>query len=256
MSPNPLQVMKYDGVTVEVYANKQEMGEAAAFRAAAACAEIMRNQAHANLVFSTGASQFMFIAALRAAGIDWRRVYCFHLDEYVDISPQHPASFRLWLRQRVETPLQPAVFHYIEGDAPDAGAECRRYARLLADNPIDLGLVGVGENGHIAFNNPPADFTAADWVHVVELDMACRRQQVGEGWFASVDEVPARAVSLSVPAIMAFQRIISVIPDQRKAKAVHTALTGPISPHCPASILRIHPNATMFLDAGSASLLD
>ncbi|HHW09038.1 MAG TPA: glucosamine-6-phosphate deaminase [Firmicutes bacterium] len=253
----PIKIARYDQLTVKVYATKEEMGQAAAQEAAAAFRTMLSQKGQpVNMVFSTGASQFAFVAALKEAGIDWQKVHAYHLDEYVGISSDHPASFRLWLRQRVDQPLQPAAFNYIEGDAADTDAECRRYEALLKANPIDIGYVGIGENGHIAFNDPPADFNDSRWVKVVELDMVCRRQQVGEGWFATIDDVPKYAISQTVPAIMSFRKIISVVPEARKAEAVRRTLTGPISPTCPASILRTHPDALLMLDADSAALID
>lgn len=252
---DPVEVRKYDRLKVEIYINKEEMGLAAALRAAAISAGVLQDKSHVNMVFSTGASQFAFVAALQQVGIDWQRVHAYHLDEYVGIAPGHPASFRLWLQQRVVAQLHPASFSFLAGDAPDAEAECRRYADLLRQNPTDLGFIGIGENGHIAFNDPPADFSDPLWVRTVELDQACRRQQVGEGWFPTVDDVPTHALSMTVPAIMACRSIISVVPDQRKAAAVRQTLLGPVDPACPASILRTHSDATLFLDAASAALL-
>ncbi|NLA59147.1 MAG: glucosamine-6-phosphate deaminase, partial [Firmicutes bacterium] len=208
------------------------------------------------LVFSTGASQFTFVDGLKEQEIDWNRIIGFHLDEYEGSSETHPASFRLWLRTRIVEPFKPAAFYFIEGDAPDPEAECQRYAKILEENPIDLGFIGIGENGHIAFNDPPvADFDDPLKVKIVELDEMCRRQQVGEGWFPTVDDVPKRALTLTVPAIMECKQIFSIVPDARKATAVQQALEGPISTACPASILRTHPNATLFLDRDSASKL-
>ena len=254
--PVPILEKTYQNLKARIYENKQDLGRAAAELAAQRVKEILAAKERANLLFSTGASQFEFVAALRDVGIDWSRVVGFHLDEYKGMRDDHPASFRLWLRQRVEGPLKPSAFHYIEGDAPDVEAEVRRYAALIEANPIDLAFVGIGENGHIAFNDPPvADFNDPKLVKVVELDEACRRQQLGEGWFPTLDDVPREAISLTVPAIMRSKRIISVVPDERKAEAVRRALEGPIETACPASILRTHPDVTLFLDKASASKL-
>jgi glucosamine-6-phosphate deaminase len=256
LPPQPLSVRKYDSLKVQIYKNKEELGQAAAAEAAAAIGAAVTARQQANLVFSTGASQFTFVAALKEQAIDWKSVQAFHLDEYVDMKEDHPASFRLWLQTRINKPFQPKVFHFVEGDAPDTEAECDRYAQLLRENPLDIGFIGIGENGHVAFNDPPvADFNDPKWVKTVKLDEACRRQQVGEGWFATIDDVPTHAITLTVPAIMACKRIISVVPDARKAEAVKSALLGPIATSCPSSILRTHPQATLFLDADSASLL-
>lgn len=256
MTPQPLSVRTYGNLRVEIYANKEDLGQAAAARAATGIAEAVSARGRANLVFSTGASQFSFVAALRHESIDWPRVHAFHLDEYVGMKADHPASFRLWLQTRINEPFGPGEFYFIEGDAPQTEAECRRYASLLRDNPCDIGFIGIGENGHVAFNDPPvADFEDPKWVKVVELDEACRRQQVGEGWFATIDDVPKYAITQTVPAIMACRTIISVVPENRKAEAVKRAMEGPISTACPASILRRHPRATLFLDQGSAAQL-
>lgn len=258
MTIEPVKEKQYDKLRVKIYNNKNDLGRAAAEAAAQAIQAVQQSRRRVNLLFSTGASQFEFVAALREQpDIDWDKVYAFHLDEYKDMPADHPASFRLWLRTRIEEPCRPAVFHYIEGDAEDIEAECERYARLIKDNPIDIGFIGIGENGHIAFNDPPvADFNDPKLVKVVQLDEACRRQQLREGWFPTLDDVPKEAISLTVPAIMRCKEIISVVPDLRKATAVKNALEGPISTDCPASILRTHPNATVFLDTNSASKLN
>lgn len=256
MPPQPLSVRKYDSLEVRIYKNKEELGLAAAVEAAAAISTAIDEKQQANLVFSTGASQFTFVAGLKEQAIDWKSVQAFHLDEYVGMKEDHPASFRLWLQTRINNPFQPKAFHFVEGDAPDTEAECDRYAQLLRENPLDIGFIGIGENGHVAFNDPPvADFNDPKWVKIVELDEACRRQQVGEGWFATMDDVPTHAITLTVPAIMACKQIISVVPDARKAEAVRNALLGPIATSCPSSILRTHPQAILFLDTDSASLL-
>lgn len=253
----PVRVLEVDKIRVEVYESKEALGKAAAKAAALAIAEILQKKDKANLSFATGASQFEFMAGLREQEIDWSRVVGLHLDEYLGISKDHPASFRRWLQERVIKPFQPSAFHFIEGDADDTDAEIARYVRILEEHSIDLGFVGIGENGHIAFNDPPvADFNDPHKVKVVELDEACRRQQLGEGWFPTFEDVPTHAITLTVPAIMEFKQIISVVPDKRKAEAVRAALTGPIETACPASILRTHPNLVMYLDTESASLLE
>lgn len=256
MPIRPWQELFYERLQVKIYESEGDLGRAAADLTSQITKAMLSNQETVRVMFSTGASQFSFVDGLKVQSMDWRRITAFHLDEYEGIDVTHPASFRLWLKTRIEEPFKPGAFYYIEGDAPDAEAECQRYARLLEENPIDLGFIGIGENGHIAFNDPPvADFTDPVKVKVVELDEMCRRQQVGEGWFPTIDDVPRRALSLTVPAIMECTQIISVVPDGRKANAVQQALEGPISTTCPASILRTHPNATLFLDKNSASKL-
>ncbi len=257
MTIRPWKQLKYGELEVKVFENDVDLGRAAAAAAAQAIAATLSNKSPVNLVFSTGASQFEFVAGLKEQSIDWSKIAAFHLDEYENIAADHPASFRLWLKTRIEDPFEPGAFYYIEGDAPDAEAECRRYAQLIKENPIDLGFIGIGENGHVAFNDPPvADFDDPLMVKIVELDEACRRQQVGEGWFPSIDDMPQRALTLTVPAVMACHQIISVVPDARKAEAVKKALEGPISTDCPASILRTHPRAILYLDRDSASKLE
>jgi glucosamine-6-phosphate deaminase len=188
--------------------------------------------------------------------VDWARTTFFHLDEYVGLPEDHPASFRKYLRERVQRPLTPGRFVFVDGTAADPQAECLRLEGLLREAPIDLACVGIGENGHLAFNDPPADFDTPRAYLVVDLDDACRRQQVGEGWFASIDDVPRRAISMSIPQILAAREILCVVPDARKAAAVHACVDGPVSPMHPASALQRHPKTTMYLDRESASQLE
>ena len=178
------------------------------------------------------------------------------MDEYVGMSADHPASFRRYLRERVDERVHPKVFHYIDGDGPDPEAECRRYAALLAEHPLDLVCLGIGENGHLAFNDPPvADFDDPVDVKVVALDHACRRQQVGEGHFVSLADVPTHAITVTIPALLRAGAVLAIVPEKRKAGPVADALTGPISTACPASVLRGAPQARLYLDRESASLL-
>ena len=180
----------------------------------------------------------------------------FHLDEYVGLPETHRASFRGYLRERLIERVHPGTVYLIEGDAPDPQAECRRLNALIGEHEIDVSFVGIGENGHLAFNDPPADFEVTDPYIVVDLDEACRRQQLGEGWFASLDEVPRQAISMSIRQIMDSRAIICTVPDRRKAQAVHDCFTGEVTPLHPSSILRQHERAFLFLDAEAASLLD
>jgi glucosamine-6-phosphate deaminase len=179
----------------------------------------------------------------------------FHLDEYVGLPDTHPASFRRYLRERILQRVHPRAFHFLAGDAPDVAAECRRVGALLARAPIDVAFVGIGENGHLAFNDPPADFETEEPYLVVELDEACRRQQLGEGWFAGLDDVPRRAISMSVRQILKAREILCVVPDARKAQAVQECLEGEVSPLHPSSILQTHAATTVYLDRDSASFL-
>jgi glucosamine-6-phosphate deaminase len=241
---------------IRVFDTKQELGRAAAERAKAAIGEAIARSGEARVIAATGASQFEFLDALTAApGIDWGRVEMFHLDEYVGLPDTHPASFRRYLRERIVQRVHPRAFHYLAGDAEDPAAECRRVGALLARAPVDVAFVGIGENGHLAFNDPPADFETEEPYLVVDLDEACRRQQLGEGWFPGLADVPRRAISMSIRQILKAREILCVVPDARKAKAVNECLEGEVSPLHPSSILRTHPKTTVYLDRDSASLL-
>ena len=243
-------------MNVVVSKSTGEMAKRAAACAAEAVRAAVAERGEARIIVATGASQFDFLRELTAApGIDWSRVTGFHLDEYVGLSAAHGASFRNYLRQRfvgaVPVPLK--RFNEVDGEAPDLAAECRRLKALLDEGPVDVACVGIGENGHLAFNDPPADFDARDAFLVVSLDEACRRQQVGEGWFASLADVPKQALSMSIPQIMKSRRIVCTVPDARKAAAVKGAVMGAVSNSCPSSILQRHPDCTLFLDPASAS---
>lgn len=241
---------------VEVFNSKSELGAAAARDAAEIIRAAIAGRGEARVVAATGVSQFEFLDALVGeAGIDWGRVVLFHLDEYVGLPESHPASFRKYLKERLAVRVRPGAFHFIDGEAPDPRAECRRLGDLISHREVDVAFVGVGENGHLAFNDPPADFETDEPYLVVELDEACRRQQVGEGWFASPDEVPRRAISMSIKQILKSRRVICVVPDARKALAVRDCLESEVSPLRPASALRRHEGATVYLDRESASLL-
>ncbi|MET0744892.1 MAG: glucosamine-6-phosphate deaminase [Microvirga sp.] len=236
---------------------KTALGEAAAAMGAQAIRDAMAAKGQANITIATGASQFEVLDALvRQPGIDWSKVTGFHLDEYIGMPDTHPASFRRYLRERFTTKL-PTLgrFHFIEGDAPDLEAEVARIGDLITANPIDVTFAGIGENGHLAFNDPPADFDVDRPYIVVELDEACRRQQFGEGWFLTLDDVPRVAISMSVHQIMASRLVILSVPDERKADAVRRALEGSVSPLCPASILQRHPACHVYLDGESAGRL-
>jgi glucosamine-6-phosphate deaminase len=239
-----------------VLESKPELAAAAAARAAIALKSAIAEKGEARAIAATGASQFEFLDALCATpGIDWSRVVFFHLDEYVGLPDTHPASFRRYLRDRIVARVHPGTFHFVAGDAGDVAAECRRVGALLAEQPIDVAFVGIGENGHLAFNDPPADFETEEPYLVLSLDEACRRQQLGEGWFERLEDVPARAISMSIRQILKSRKILAVVPDLRKAPAVRDCLERPGPPARPASTLRQHPRTTLFLDRDSASLL-
>ena len=240
---------------VKTYVDRSTLSLAAARHAAQALRAAIDARKEARIVAATGASQFDFLDALTTApGIDWSRVEMFHLDEYVGLPIDHPASFRKYLLERLINKTGLTRYHLLDGER-DAAAVADRAGRAIAERPIDVAFVGIGENGHLAFNDPPADFTTDRPYLIVTLDAACRRQQVGEGWFASIDEVPSQAISMSIRQIMKAREIICVVPDARKAVAVKACLDGPVSPAAPASILQTHANATVYLDRESASLL-
>ncbi len=242
---------------VQVFPTRCDASQAAAHTAAALIREAIAARGHARIVVSTGNSQLDFIEPLvQAPDLNWRAVEAFHLDEYAGMPMTHPASFRLWLKTRLADRVPLAAMNYLNGDAADLKAECLRYAFLLAAAPVDGGFIGIGENGHIAFNDPAvADFADPLTVKIAMLDEACRRQQVGEGHFAGISDVPAQALTLTCPTILGMTNLVCCVPDLRKAEAVRNALEGPVSTACPASILRTHPRATLFLDADSGSLL-
>jgi glucosamine-6-phosphate deaminase len=240
---------------IEICKSMKEMGRRAAADAADRLRAAIAERGEANLVVATGASQFEVLAALVAVeGIDWPRVTGFHLDEYLGLPMSHPASFRRYLKERLVDQVPLRSFHYIDGEA-DPASERRRVGELIRRHPIDVALVGIGENGHLAFNDPPADFETDEPYIVVALDDACRRQQFGEGWFPTFDAVPTRAISMSIRQIMRSRAIICSVPDRRKAEAVRAALEGPVTPQVPASILRQHLDATIYLDPPAASLM-
>ena len=241
-----------------VHDTKHDLGRCAADKAARLIRAAIEARGQANVILATGASQFEMLAALVAAeGIAWRQVHLFHLDEYLGLPMSHPASFRRYLKQRVvdRLPCAPAAMHYLDGEARDPQAECARVGELLVRHPIDVALVGIGENGHLAFNDPPADFVTDRPYLIVDLDEACRRQQLGEGWFATLDDVPRQAISMSIRQIMKSLHIVCSVPDRRKAEAVRNAVQGEVSPQVPASILQRHPAVLLHLDAESAVLL-
>ncbi|MBE3111096.1 MAG: glucosamine-6-phosphate deaminase [Acidobacteria bacterium] len=241
---------------LRVFESKQALATAAAEDAAAVIESAIAARGRAGIVAATGASQFEFLDRLiKAPGIDWARTVFFHLDEYIGLPRTHPASFRKYLTERIIERVHPGAFHLVDGEAPDPVAECKRLGGLIAREPIDVAFVGIGENGHLAFNDPPADFEIDEPYLVVNLDQRCRQQQLGEGWFARIEDVPARAISMSIRQVLRSQRIVCVVPDQRKAEAVRQSVEWEVSPWRPASVLRTHAGATLYLDEASASLL-
>lgn len=218
---------------------------------------LLVRKSSAAVILATGNSQIRFLDELiRLGGVDWSRLTLFHMDEYLGISARHKGSFRHYLHERVEKRVRPGQFHYIEGDALEPLAECKRYAGLLREQPIDLCFLGIGENGHIAFNDPPvADFEDPLTVKLVKLDDACKMQQVKEGHFPDIETVPPYAITLTIPALCSAEKILCLASGKHKAAPVRAALEGPIQPDCPASILRRQPHATLFLDREAASEL-
>jgi glucosamine-6-phosphate deaminase len=246
-----------DALTVKVFDDVTSLAGAAAQDAARALRGAIDTRGEANVMLATGNSQLAFLGDLvQFTDIAWDRVRAFHMDEYVNLSPAHPASFRRYMRERVASRLPLKEFHYLEGDTGDAEAEARRYEALLRAHPLDLCCCGIGENGHLAFNDPPvADFADPRDVKVVALELASRRQQVGEGHFATLDDVPTHAITVTIPALLRAGSVLVIVPEARKAQPVHDALYGPISTACPSSILRQYPNATLYLDAESSARL-
>jgi len=240
-----------------IYKTKQEMGAAAADAAAQAIKKAIEEHGRANIILATGASQFEMLKNLvQGESVDWLKVAMFHLDEYIDMTEDHPASFRKFLKERfVEKVPGLKAVHFIAGDTGDPQQECKRVGSLISEHPIDSAMIGIGENGHLAFNDPPADFETEEPYIVVELDEKCRKQQLGEGWFETLEEVPRRAISMSIKQIMKSKCLIVTVPDRRKAEAVKNALEGEVTPMYPASILQQHDNCKIFLDAEAASLL-
>ena len=240
---------------VRVFEDKLTLSQAAAEQASTALRQAILDRQRARIIVATGTSQLDFLDALTSAqNIDWQRVEMFHLDEYVGLPITHPASFRKYLLERLISKTGITQHHLLDGDR-DPVEVVRRVGEALRSAPVDVAFAGIGENGHLAFNDPPADFQTENSYLIVELDEACRRQQVGEGWFADISEVPRRAISMSVSQILKAKEIICIVPDARKAPAVKLCFEGEVSPMAPASILRRHSAATIYLDSESASLL-
>src|SRR5438067_13287602 len=242
-------------MNITVFKDKASLAAAAAAQAATTIRKAISDKGAARIVAATGASQFEFLDALTATpDIDWKRVEMFHLDEYIGLPLSHPASFRNYLLKRLINKVGITRYHLLDGES-DPVAVAREVGSQLTSAPIDVAFVGIGENGHLAFNDPPADFETEEPYLVVNLDEACRRQQVGEAWFSDISQVPKQALSMSVRQILKAEEILAVVPDSRKAQAVKACFEGEISPMAPASILRTHVNATVYLDRNSAALL-
>jgi len=242
---------------IRVFNDKDTLGRAAAEQAATAIRRALSERGPARIIAATAASQREFLDALtKAPDIDWSKVEAFHLDEYIGLPMTHPGSFRKMLMEQLVNKTGIRRYHLLPGDATDPARAVREASKQLAAAPIDIAFLGIGENGHIAFNDPPADFHTEEPYIIVNLDEACRQQQVGEAWFADISQVPKQAISMSAKQILKAKEILAVVPDKRKAQAIKACFEGEISPMAPASILRRHPNATVYLDTNSASLLE
>lgn len=245
---------KKEMLTVCVYENKRELGKAAADVGERLINEAMVARGEAVIILATGSSQFEFLESLVARPVDWSHVTAFHLDEYIGLSPHHPASFRKYLCDRVFTRVMVKEYHLIQGDRENPQDECRRISTMFDRYHVDVAFIGIGENGHIAFNDPPASFDDTVSFKVVQLDEKCRQQQFNEGWFETIDTVPRLAITMTIPAIMRSRAIVCTVPDARKAAAVRDTLNLPVSPIIPASILRTHEHAMLLLDRPAVSL--
>ena len=248
---------RVDQLDVSVFATRAEMGAAAGANAAQEIARVVQRSGAARVILASAPSQSELLETFTRAELSWPSVTVFHMDEYIGLTADHPSSFRFYQRKHVLARIRPAAFHGIAGETTDPAAECQRYAALLAEASIDVVCLGIGENGHIAFNDPPvAEFADPFPVKVVELDQTCRQQQVNDGCFPALEAVPRHAITLTIPTLMRAHSLFCVVPGARKAEAVRATLRGPISSACPASILRTHPNARLYLDHASASLID
>jgi len=246
-----------DALRVRIFATTPDMAEAAAQDAAEALKSAIAERGRARIIIATGTSQDLFLERLtQLPGIEWGQVELFHVDEYLGMSMEHSASFRLYLKERVFDVVHPAASHYLEGDAMEPLKAIRQYADDLASAPIDVCCLGIGENGHLAFNDPTvAEFDDPEAIKIVKLDEKCRLQQVGEGHFRDLNAVPMYAITLTIPTLCLVGKMVVVVPEARKADAVKAAIEGPIETTCPASWLRNQPHATLYLDANSASQL-
>jgi len=235
--------------------NPKELGNQAGKEAGNKIREAIRLKGHANLILATGTSQFETINQLVKEDVAWEKVTVFHLDEYIGVSETHPASFRKYLKERfVEKVKNLGAIYFIDGENKPEKV-CKQLGELISNHPIDVALVGIGENGHLAFNDPPADFDTELPYLIVDLDEPCRLQQLNEGWFESLEDVPTQAISMSIKQILSAKHIICSVPDKRKAQAIKDCLENEVTNLHPSSILQTHPSCSIFLDEASASLL-
>lgn len=251
-----MQRRQYEDLAVTIHDSNADLGEAVAAAFAAAARAELTHQEKVSVILATGNSQLSFAkAVVKRDDIDWSRITILHMDEYLGMSADHPASFRRWMHENLVDVVSPAGFEGVQGDSQPIAAEVLRYSRLISDTDPAITVMGIGENGHLAFNDPPADFAASDLMRVVTLDERSRLQQVGEGHFATIDEAPKQALSLTIPALLRSKTVLVGVPELRKAEAVRATLEGPVTPDCPASILRRQRYAHLFLDQDSASSL-
>ena len=251
-----LQSTQYDDLPTYVYDTNEALGAAAAAEAEKIIQAALADRGEANIIVATGNSQLTFLEALRVKAIDWSKVNVFHMDEYLGLAPSHSASFPAFLRRHFLVNITPKAFFPVVSHNRFPEDVCQEYAAALRAHPADLCALGIGENGHLAFNDPPyAEFNDPAWVKVIRLAEASRKQQVGEGHFNSIAEVPTHAITLTIPALLAAKRVLAIVPEARKAEAVNCSMRGPISEDCPGSILRRTPHAQLFLDKDSAARL-
>lgn len=255
MTSQSLHDVKFEDLKVSIYKTNKELGEAAAEKATIILKSAIREKGEANVILATGNSQLTFLKALRTMPVEWSKVNIFHMDEYIGLDPTHPASFPYFLKLHIVNYIQPKAFFPVPPSTlQNAEKICRDYEVLLRAHPADLCALGIGENGHLAFNDPPfADFKDPLWVKIVKLDDASRRQQVGEGHFKNLDEVPTHAITLTIPALLAARHVLALVPEKRKSNAVYRSLNGPITEDCPGTILRKTPHAHLYLDTDSAA---
>ncbi|GAC1363111.1 MAG: glucosamine-6-phosphate deaminase [Herpetosiphon sp.] len=251
-----MDTRRYDNMPVSMYETNEQLGRAAANDLAAILSTAVKERGSASIILATGNSQLSFIKALRTKlELPWNKITVFHMDEYLGMPTTHTASFRRWMREQLTDVVHPHAFHGLAGDAPDIEAEMARYTDLLEQHDPVACVLGIGENGHLAFNDPPADFNTARSIHVATLAEEARRQQVGEGHFPTLADVPRQAITLTIPALLKPKHLLAVVPEARKASAVKAALEGPLTPDLPASILRTVSHTRLYLDRASAALL-
>lgn len=254
---NAIKSFTVDNLHVEIYETRQAMGEAACQAYRNHVLGLMKTQESIRAIFAAAHSQDDFLKALaKDTEIDFTRITGFHMDEYMGLGKEAPQNFGNFLRKAIFSRKPFREVNYVQSDATDIGAECQRYEKLLREAPMDIVSMGIGENGHIAFNDPhEARFDEKAWVRQTSLDVVCRRQQVNDGEFSCLEEVPQSALTLTIPALMSCKKVICIVPNERKAEAVYNTLSGPVSASCPASVLRTHPDATLFLDKEAAKLI-